>query len=730
MEPTGFFVIRSEAAAEPPSKAPSAPTDRRRDMPGAASRGYSARLGWIEGVPYIVDLGSAEPILVNSAPIEPHRVFLLRAGDTITVGDAHLRWTAGSGRVTAILPLEPPEPADAGEPLSSGAPPTKGAEAVPALEDQTVVVRRPAAPLETATPEVAPTLPGQMPTLRAPGAEPTSSPPQVQGPAVVESLDEAAAGSRQAAPEARHGVLDETVAIKKPAPKPEPQVLDETVAIRKPAPRPEPQVPPFEAATLAAVAPQPGAKSEQATEWADMPRLIEEGEEFKFESSPMTRDTETPCLVIHKGDQTWDAQLTKERMTIGRSEDNDICIPDTFVSRHHATIERRGLSYVIREAQSQNGVWLGRQRVQEHTLSDGDVLSLGGAKLIFKGGFRSDELTLIGMPRIDGEHRRRPVVVVPGLMGSELWLGSERLWPNPKVILTNPEIFRLPGDPRIEVRNIVNEVVIVPNIVKQRQYSGLGDYLETSLGYERGKDLLEFAYDWRQDVRLAAQRLGDAIQRWKVNPPVTILAHSLGTLVTRYYVERLGGKDVVERIILMGGPHSGTPKGLTAILVGPGMLPFNVGAERMRNVLSTFPSAYQIVPTYPCIIDQGGTTIDALEDRSWLPEKQRPFLAAARSFRRELGESSSVPAVSIFGYGFKTILRVKIERRSDGQWHCVEFVEDAAGDLSVPSGSAVLKGSEIHPVFQEHGALFVDDDVRMRLKVELTRSTTWQRRKH
>jgi pimeloyl-ACP methyl ester carboxylesterase len=461
-----------------------------------------------------------------------------------------------------------------------------------------------------------------------------------------------------------------------------------------------------------------------------MARLIDEHAEQKFEASTTARDTKTPMLVIHLGDRTWEAQFTQERMTVGRGDDNDIPIPDQFVSRHHATIERRGQAYVIRETQSRNGIWHGKQRVQEHTLRDGDVLTLGGASIVFKGGFSSDELTLVGAPRIDGQPRRRPVVIVPGLMGSELWLGSERLWPNPKVILSNPELFCLPGDPRIVARNIVNEVVIVPNIVKQRQYSALGDYLVAGLGYTRGKDLLEFAYDWRQDVRLAAQCLGEAIQRWQVNPPVTIIAHSLGTLVTRYYVERLGGKDAVERIILMGGPHHGTPKGLAAILVGPGMLPFGLGAERMRKVLSTFPSAYQILPTYPCVLDQDGTYIDALEDQSWLPEQQRPFLSVARSFRSELGQSSSVPAVSIFGYGLKTTLHVKIDRRADGQWQGAEFLDDTAGDLSVPSGSAVLKGSEIHPVAQEHGALYADDDVRMRLKVELTRSTTWQSRKY
>ena len=660
MEPTGCFMIRCGK----PERVPTSETAEdggadTPDAPRAAARGYALRLGWIEGAPYIADHGSAEPVLVNSAPIEPLQPFVLRAGDTISVGNTHLSWVPGSEKVTAVLARAQIE-------------------------------------------QAAPVIP----------ASPATPAQKAKEPAALRPADETVAAPKQPAPHTR------------------PETPDATVIFRRAVTPPLPETPKAEAQVSTGPATPPAVPSAQDTAPADMARLIEEKADSAFEFPPTARDTQTPHLVVYMGDRTWDVQFTKERMTMGRGEENDIDISDPFVSRHHASIERRGDAFLIREAQSRNGVWLGRQRVQEHMLRDGDVLHLGGASLVFKGGFTSEDLTLIGAPRIDGAPRRRPVVIVPGLMGSELWLGSERLWPNPKYLLSNPELFCLPGDPRIEARGIVNEVVIVPNIVKQRQYSALGDYLVAGLGYTRGKDLLEFAYDWRQDVRLAAQRLADAIQRWEVNPPVTIIAHSLGTLVTRYYVERLGGKEVVERILLMGGPHHGTPKGLAAILVGPGMLPFHIGAERMRNVLATFPSAYQILPVYPCIIDQAGTHIDALEDGSWLPEPQRPFLRAASSFRRELGQVSSVPAVSIFGYGFKTILRIKIDRRTDGQWHGVEFADDTAGDSSVPSGSAVLKGSEMHPVSQDHGALFTDDDVRMRLKVELTRSTTWQRRKY
>jgi hypothetical protein len=44
----------------------------------------------------------------------------------------------------------------------------------------------------------------------------------------------------------------------------------------------------------------------------------------------------------------------------------------------------------------------------------------------------------------------------------------------------------------------------------------------------------------------------------------------------------------------------------------------------------------------------------------------------------------------------------------------------------VPESSAILKGSEIHPVRQYHGALYTDNDVKMRLRLELTRDATFR----
>ena len=249
-------------------------------------------------------------------------------------------------------------------------------------------------------------------------------------------------------------------------------------------------------------------------------------------------------------------------------------------------------------------------------------------------------------------------MVVPGFAGSNLLRGSEQVWPSLK-LLGHPELLRV--ERPLEARGIVEQLVVVPGLLRLHQYSALTDYLRQSLGYEVGRDLLEFAYDFRQDNRRSATELGAAIEQWNLSAPITIIAHSMGCLIARYYIERLGGKRRVERVVLLGGPHAGNPYAFARLLSGPKLLPLGMKNVQWRERLATFPSWYQILPTYPCVSD-GDASLDVLADDSWLPEQQRPLLHDARRFRQELGTHSSVPAVCIFGYGHKTIAGASVER--------------------------------------------------------------------
>lgn len=76
-------------------------------------------------------------------------------------------------------------------------------------------------------------------------------------------------------------------------------------------------------------------------------------------------------------------QLKSGRVVIGRAPDNEIYIKSKFVSRHHAQIICDDDNCIIEDLNSTNGVFVGSRRVKKHSLSDGDIISLGVHDLIF-----------------------------------------------------------------------------------------------------------------------------------------------------------------------------------------------------------------------------------------------------------------------------------------------------------------------------------------------------------
>lgn len=75
----------------------------------------------------------------------------------------------------------------------------------------------------------------------------------------------------------------------------------------------------------------------------------------------------------------------QDAITIGRSEDNDICVPDVFVSHHHAQIARRGNQYVLEDLESRNHTYLNDEELDGSAyLTPGDVIRIGFAAMKFE----------------------------------------------------------------------------------------------------------------------------------------------------------------------------------------------------------------------------------------------------------------------------------------------------------------------------------------------------------
>ena len=68
---------------------------------------------------------------------------------------------------------------------------------------------------------------------------------------------------------------------------------------------------------------------------------------------------------------------------IGRAEDNDVCIQSRGLSRQHAVITATARGFTLRDLESQNGTTVNGAPVTEHALADGDVITLGDARLHF-----------------------------------------------------------------------------------------------------------------------------------------------------------------------------------------------------------------------------------------------------------------------------------------------------------------------------------------------------------
>ena len=83
-------------------------------------------------------------------------------------------------------------------------------------------------------------------------------------------------------------------------------------------------------------------------------------------------------LVMFKSDGTRrDFPLSKQTTLIGRTNQCDLRVPLSSVSREHCEIVLEQQAVVIRDLGSSNGTYHNRRRVQQTTLIAGDEVAIG-----------------------------------------------------------------------------------------------------------------------------------------------------------------------------------------------------------------------------------------------------------------------------------------------------------------------------------------------------------------
>ncbi|MFN7971684.1 MAG: FHA domain-containing protein [Acidobacteriota bacterium] len=83
-------------------------------------------------------------------------------------------------------------------------------------------------------------------------------------------------------------------------------------------------------------------------------------------------------LIVVKGQlEGREFDLMSGKITIGRDEKRDITLPESLVSRQHATLEKKGNDWFLTDDGSANGTSVNGGRITTHKLINGDRVEIG-----------------------------------------------------------------------------------------------------------------------------------------------------------------------------------------------------------------------------------------------------------------------------------------------------------------------------------------------------------------
>lgn len=305
------------------------------------------------------------------------------------------------------------------------------------------------------------------------------------------------------------------------------------------------------------------------------------------------------------------------------------------------------------------------------------------------------------------------VVVVPGILGSQLGIARRRPLPN-DVLWLDPIDIQVG---RLGLLGLDAGAPIVPLGVVLYSHVKLRLRLRAA-----GFAVTMHGYDWRLGVEESGASFAERL-RQHPSRRLAIVAHSMGGLVSRAALASPGTQHV-ERVVLLGTPNLGSfapvqaLRGTYAVVRKIARLDVESTAERLtEEVFNSFPSLYQMVPA-----SRRDGANDLLDPRAW-PDSGpalRPLLfERARRFRDALATPDD-RFVAVAGVGQETVTAVSKGR--DG------FVYKVTrhGDGTVPADSAALDGAHTYFANAAHSDLTRDAHVASAI-VDLLRKGSTKR---
>ncbi|OGA45874.1 MAG: hypothetical protein A3G25_13960 [Betaproteobacteria bacterium RIFCSPLOWO2_12_FULL_63_13] len=336
------------------------------------------------------------------------------------------------------------------------------------------------------------------------------------------------------------------------------------------------------------------------------------------------------------------------------------------------------------------------------------------------------------------------IVVIPGILGSVLQKHGKDVWAlSPGAVLrglvpggAGVEDLILDADPPdvedlgdgIVATSLFPDTHLVPGLWKIDGYSRVADSIQRVFDVTPGRNYFEFPYDWRRDNRVAATRMDRLSRQWlkawrdssgNVGARLILIAHSMGGLVARHFLEVLGGWEDTRALVTFGTPYRGAVNALNFIANGFKKTLGPIPLVDLSEVLRSLTAVYQLLQIYPCY-DAGDGHLVRVEEAANIPHLDAKKAAEALKFHYAIRDAVSVhrsdhkyrdegyQIYPIVGTHQDTLQSARLE---GGVLRAVaEYAgRDLDGDGTVPRVSATpIELSDEHREFfaaQKHGAL-------------------------
>lgn len=248
------------------------------------------------------------------------------------------------------------------------------------------------------------------------------------------------------------------------------------------------------------------------------------------------------------------------------------------------------------------------------------------------------------------------VVLLPGITGSVLKQHGKVVWGFSagtigKSLLTlggsMERTLALPDDDPskddlddgIVADALIPDLHLIPGFWKIDGYTRTAEALAASFELRDGENFFHFPYDWRRDNRVGARQLAKKARAWltawrqssgNADAKLILIAHSMGGLISRYFLECLGGWEDTKALITFGTPYRGSLNALDMLANG-----LNIGPFDLSKVAREFTSIYQLLPIFECY-DGGNNKLTRVGETIGIPNVNAGKAAAALAFHREI----------------------------------------------------------------------------------------------